>query len=135
MYTSEPSLNNVKFCYHLVHTTNALCQSSVILFDTDCDTDFSQIVHQIKKHKSQKLPILTILSIMAYYFLYYTLDHIISVGWPFGETFTVLCENENFLISSQHCFFANVTPCPLVLLSSLTVKKYFCQYFHIHSIF
>ena len=51
------------------------------------------------------------------------------------HSFTVLCENENFLISSLHCFFANVTPCPLVLLSSLTVKKYFCQYFHIHSIF
>ena len=39
------------------------------------------------------------------------------------HSFTVLCENENFLISSLHCFFANVTPCPLVLLSSLTVKK------------
>ena len=39
------------------------------------------------------------------------------------HSFTVLCENENFLISSLHCFFANVTPCPLVLLSSLTVEK------------
>ena len=38
------------------------------------------------------------------------------------HSFTVLCENENFLISSLHCFFANVTPCPLVLLSSLTEK-------------
>ena len=36
--------------------------------------------------------------------------------------FTVLCEK--FLISILHCFFANVTPCPLVLLSSLTEKKY-----------
>ena len=35
------------------------------------------------------------------------------------HSFTVLCENENCLISSLHCFFANVTPCPLVLLSSL----------------
>ena len=50
------------------------------------------------------------------------------------HSFTVLCENGNFLISSLHCFFANVTPCPLVLLSSLTVKKYFCQYFHILNI-
>ena len=39
------------------------------------------------------------------------------------HSFTVLCENENFLIFSLHCFFANVTPCPLVLLSSLTEKK------------
>ena len=36
------------------------------------------------------------------------------------HSFTVLCENENFIISSLHCFFSNVTPCPLVLLSSLT---------------
>jgi hypothetical protein len=36
------------------------------------------------------------------------------------HSFTVLCENENFLISSLHCFFADATPCPLVLLSSLT---------------
>ena len=49
--------------------------------------------------------------------------------------FTVLCENENFLISNLHCCFANVTPCPLVLLSSLTEKKHFCQHFHTHSIF
>ena len=48
---------------------------------------------------------------------------------------TVLCENENFLISSLHCFFVIVIPCPLVLLSSLTVKKNVCQYFHTHSIF
>ena len=40
-----------------------------------------------------------------------------------------------FLISTLHCFFANVTPCPLVLHSSLTDKKYFFQYFHTHSIF
>ena len=39
------------------------------------------------------------------------------------HSFTVLCEYENYLISSLHCFFANVTPCPLVLLSSLSVKK------------
>ena len=32
------------------------------------------------------------------------------------HSFTVLCENDNFLISSLRCFFANVTPCPLVLL-------------------
>ena len=52
------------------------------------------------------------------------------------HSFTVLYENGNFLISSLHCFFANVIPCPLVLLSSLTQrKKYFCQYFHTHSIF
>ena len=38
---------------------------------------------------------------------------------------TVLCENENFIISNLHCFFANVTPCPLVLLSSLTEKQIF----------
>ena len=44
-------------------------------------------------------------------------------------SFTVLCENENFLISSIHCFFANVTPCPLVLLSSLTDKKIFLSIF------
>ena len=31
------------------------------------------------------------------------------------HSFTVLCENENGLISSLHCFFANVTPYPLVL--------------------
>ena len=35
------------------------------------------------------------------------------------HSFTVLCENENFLISNLHCFFANVTPCPLV--------QFFCQ--------
>ena len=40
------------------------------------------------------------------------------------HSFTVLCENENFLISSLHCFFANVVPCPLVLLSSLTEELY-----------
>ena len=34
-----------------------------------------------------------------------------------------------FLISSLHCFFANITPCPLVLLSSLTVKKIFLSIF------
>ena len=45
------------------------------------------------------------------------------------HSFTVLCENENFLISSLHCFFANVTPCPLVLLSSLTEKKIFLSIF------
>ena len=39
------------------------------------------------------------------------------------HSFTVLCEKENDLISNLHCFFANVTPCPLVLLSSLTDKK------------
>ena len=51
------------------------------------------------------------------------------------HSFAILCENENILLSSLHCFFAYVTPCPLVLLSSLTVKKYVCQYFHTHSIF
>ena len=45
------------------------------------------------------------------------------------HSFAVLCENENFLISCLHCFFANVTPCPLVLLSSLTVKKIFLSIF------
>ena len=40
------------------------------------------------------------------------------------HSFTVLCENENVLIYCLHCFFANVTPSPLVLLASLTVKKY-----------
>ena len=39
------------------------------------------------------------------------------------HSFTVLCENENFLISSLHCFFANATPCPLVLRSSLTEEQ------------
>ena len=39
------------------------------------------------------------------------------------HSFTVLCENDNSLVSSQHCFFANVTPCPVVLLSSLTEKN------------
>ena len=39
------------------------------------------------------------------------------------HSFTVLCENENFLISNLHCFFANVHPCPLVLLSSLTEEE------------
>ena len=51
------------------------------------------------------------------------------------HSFTVLCENENFLISNLHGFFANVTPCHLVCLSSLTEKNYFGQYFHTHSIF
>ena len=37
------------------------------------------------------------------------------------HSFTVLYEN--VLISSLHCFFANVTRCPLVLLSSLTEKN------------
>ena len=41
------------------------------------------------------------------------------------HSFTVFCGNENFLISSLHCFFAKVTPCSLVLLSSLTEKKQF----------
>ena len=45
------------------------------------------------------------------------------------QSFNVLCENENVLISNLHCFFANVTPCPLVLLSSLTVKKIFLSIF------
>ena len=45
------------------------------------------------------------------------------------HSFTILCENEYFLISSLHCFFANVTPCPLVLLSSLTVNKIFLSIF------
>ena len=45
------------------------------------------------------------------------------------HSFTVLCENENVLISSLHCFFPNVTPCPLVLLYSLTVKKIFLSIF------
>ena len=45
------------------------------------------------------------------------------------HSFTVLFENENFLISSLHCFFANVIPCPLVLLSSLTEKKIFLSIF------
>ena len=40
------------------------------------------------------------------------------------HSFTILWENENFLISSLHCFFANATPCPLVLLSSLSVYVY-----------
>ena len=39
------------------------------------------------------------------------------------NSFTVLCENENCLISSLHCFFVNVNLCPLVLLSSLTEKN------------
>ena len=39
------------------------------------------------------------------------------------HSFTVLYENANFLIYSQRCFFANVTLCPLVLLSSLTEKN------------
>ena len=30
---------------------------------------------------------------------------------------------EKIIISSLHCFFANVTPCPLVLLSSLTKSR------------
>ena len=51
------------------------------------------------------------------------------------HSFTVLCENENVLIFSLHCFFANVIPCPLVFLSPLTENKYFCQYCHTHSIF
>ena len=51
------------------------------------------------------------------------------------HSFTVLCENENCLISSQHCFFANVTPCPLILLSSLTEKTYFCQSMNIRVIY
>ena len=45
------------------------------------------------------------------------------------HSFTILCENENFLISSLHCFFADVTPCLLVLLSSLTKKKLFLSIF------
>ena len=48
------------------------------------------------------------------------------------HSFTVLCENEIFFICSLHCFFVNVTPCPLVLLSSLTEKNIFHQYFHTH---
>ena len=31
------------------------------------------------------------------------------------HSFTTFCENGNFLISSLHCFFANVTPCQQVL--------------------
>ena len=46
------------------------------------------------------------------------------------HSFSVLCENENFLISSLHCFFAHVTPCLLVLLPSLTEKKYFLNQHH-----
>ena len=44
-------------------------------------------------------------------------------------SFIVLYENENFLISSLHCFFANVTPCPLVLLSFLTENQLFRSIF------
>ena len=43
------------------------------------------------------------------------------------HSFTVLCESENILISSLHCFSVNVTPCPQVLLSSLTEKNEFFQ--------
>ena len=39
------------------------------------------------------------------------------------NSLTALCENYNFLISSLHCFFANVTPCLQVLLSSLIENK------------
>ena len=45
------------------------------------------------------------------------------------HSFTVLCENENVLISSLHSFFANVTPCPLGLLYSLSEKKLFLSIF------
>ena len=45
------------------------------------------------------------------------------------HSLTVLCENENFLIFSLHCFFANGIPCPLVLLSSLTDNKIFLSVF------
>ena len=38
------------------------------------------------------------------------------------HSFTVLYENDNFLISNQHCCFANVTSRPMVLLSSLAEK-------------
>ena len=38
------------------------------------------------------------------------------------HSFTVLYENENLLISSLHCVFANLAACPLVFLSSLTEK-------------
>ena len=50
------------------------------------------------------------------------------------HSFAVLCENENVLISSLHCFFANVTPYPLVLLF-LNREKKFRQHFPTHSTF
>ena len=45
------------------------------------------------------------------------------------HSFTILCEKENCLISSLQYFFANVTPCLLVLLSSLAVKQIFLSIF------
>ena len=46
------------------------------------------------------------------------------------HSFIVLCENECFLISNLHGSFTNVTSCPLVLLSFLSEKKYWYQFFH-----
>ena len=39
------------------------------------------------------------------------------------HSLTVLCENDNFLISSIHCSFAKATLYPLVLLFSITEKN------------
>ena len=47
--------------------------------------------------------------------------------------FTVLRENENCLISSLHCFFANVCPCPLFLLSQVIEKICFHSLLQFHT--
>ena len=41
------------------------------------------------------------------------------------HSFSVLCENENFLISSLHYFFVKATPYLLVRLSSLIEQNIF----------
>ena len=51
------------------------------------------------------------------------------------HSLTILCENEKCIMSSLHCFFTNVTPCPLIFLSSLAVKQIFLAIFSYHSIF
>ena len=52
------------------------------------------------------------------------------------HTLMVLCENENFLTSNLICFFTKVKLCPLVILLSLiSKKKYYNQYFHNHLIY
>ena len=39
------------------------------------------------------------------------------------HSFTILCENEYFLISNLHCSFTNFTSCPHVLLTFLREKN------------
>ena len=53
---------------------------------------------------------LTLLGFRSIFFNILTLLAPIQSADNLFHSFTILCENDNLLISSLHCFFANVTP-------------------------